>query len=312
MVDLAARTTLESEKSSFTTEQMADLLGATPQQRIVLEFTRAWSSIPERQQQEEVFILTQALALRHRGAVDLNRHLGTRIRERRWMLGLTMEQMSELVGVSSSQVWKYETGINRISPGRLNQISQALGVDIGYFFEGLQSVDRPPMATAEARVLLELARNFSSIRRRKEREEVLAVTRTLAGHHNTRPDFRRSNPKTSRLAAPVRFVIKLMQLWEMADAEGAKLLGLEREADLRDLTSGAKQLDTRDVKDRVRHLIRMREALHSLFGNINAERGWLREPRPELDGQSPLDLLLEGSMENFLVVSQFVQWLAGR
>ena len=56
----------------------------------------------------------------------------------------------------------------------------------------------------------------------------------------------------------------------------------------------------------------MREALHSLFRDIGTEREWLREPRPELNDQSPLDLLLEGSMENFLIVSQFVQWMAGR
>jgi transcriptional regulator with XRE-family HTH domain len=312
MVDLAERTTTESEGRSFTMEQVADLIGATPQQRMVLEFARAWRRIPERQQQHEVFILAQALAFRHKRAVDLNRHLGTRIRERRWMLGLTMEQMGELVGISSSQVRKYETGINRIGPARLHQISRALGVNIGYFFEGLDGADRAFRATPQQRLILELAHNFSSIRRRKQREEVFALTRTLAAHHNGSTELRTSNPGNLNLAALVKFVIRLMEVWAITASEAAKVLGLEDEADVRALLSGVRQLDTRDAKDRVRHLIRMREALHSLFRDVNAEREWLREPRSELDDRSPLSLLLEGSMENLLVVSQFVQWIVGR
>jgi transcriptional regulator with XRE-family HTH domain len=61
------------------------------------------------------------------------------MRERRIMLGLTQQQMAELIGVTYQQAHKYEKGINRIASGRLYNIAQALGVDIGYFFEGLDS-----------------------------------------------------------------------------------------------------------------------------------------------------------------------------
>ena len=68
-------------------------------------------------------------------ALDVDHYVSLRIRQRRIMLGLTQQQMAELIGVTYQQAHKYETGINRISAGRLYQIAQALGVDISYFFE---------------------------------------------------------------------------------------------------------------------------------------------------------------------------------
>jgi transcriptional regulator with XRE-family HTH domain len=61
------------------------------------------------------------------------------MRERRIMLGLTQQQMAELIGVTYQQAHKYEKGINRVASGRLYNIAQALGVDVGYFFEGVDS-----------------------------------------------------------------------------------------------------------------------------------------------------------------------------
>ena len=68
---------------------------------------------------------------------DADWQVCTRMRDRRAELGLTLKQMAELIGVAYQQACKYETGINRISAGRLYQIAQALGVEISYFFEGL-------------------------------------------------------------------------------------------------------------------------------------------------------------------------------
>jgi transcriptional regulator with XRE-family HTH domain len=200
-------------------------------------------------------------------ALDIDRHVSLRIRERRIMLGLTTEQMAELIAVTRSQVQKYETGITRIAAGRLYWIAQALGVDVGYFY---QYVDPE-------------VRSY---------DDVSSQAHTPTG--------------------PVKFAAKLEKIWRLDGKELGKLLGFEDEEDVRDLMLGLRNLDTRDAKDRVRHLMRIREALHSLFQNFDAEREWLREPRPELQGQSPLALLLEGSMENLLTVSQFVQWMVGR
>jgi transcriptional regulator with XRE-family HTH domain len=57
------------------------------------------------------------------------------MRERRIMLGLTQHQMAELMRVTYQQAHKYEKGINRIATGRLYHVAQALGVEVGYFFE---------------------------------------------------------------------------------------------------------------------------------------------------------------------------------
>jgi len=115
-------------------------------------------------------------------AQDVDRHVGARMRERRIMLGLTQQQMAELIGVTYQQAHKYEKGINRIASGRLYNIAQALGVDVGYFFEGLHSSDNAFKATPQQRMLLELARNFISIPTRKHQDAMCALARALSDH----------------------------------------------------------------------------------------------------------------------------------
>src|ERR1700751_3532290 len=69
---------------------------------------------------------------------DIDRHVGARIRERRIMLGLTQQQLADLIGVTYQQAHKYERGINRVSAGRLFEISHVLSVPVSYFFDGLE------------------------------------------------------------------------------------------------------------------------------------------------------------------------------
>lgn len=66
-------------------------------------------------------------------------HVGKRVRHRRWMVGMTQQQLADKVGIKFQQIQKYETGMNRISASRLWDISDALGVSISFFFEGLDS-----------------------------------------------------------------------------------------------------------------------------------------------------------------------------
>jgi transcriptional regulator with XRE-family HTH domain len=110
---------------------------------------------------------------------NINRHVGARIRQRRIMLGLTQQQLAELVGVTYQQAHKYEHGINRVAAGRLYIVAKVLGVDVGYFFEGLGGADtfRP---TQQQRLLLELARNFMAIPHRRHQQEIVSLVRALA------------------------------------------------------------------------------------------------------------------------------------
>jgi transcriptional regulator with XRE-family HTH domain len=70
-------------------------------------------------------------------ANDIDLHLGKRLRRRRRLLGLTQQQLAMAVGVRFQQIQKYECGANRISAARLWQLSEALEVQVSYFFDGL-------------------------------------------------------------------------------------------------------------------------------------------------------------------------------
>lgn len=65
-------------------------------------------------------------------------HVGKRVRHRRWMVGMTQQQLADKVGIKFQQIQKYETGMNRISASRLWDIADALGVTISFFFEGIE------------------------------------------------------------------------------------------------------------------------------------------------------------------------------
>ena len=66
-------------------------------------------------------------------------HVGKRIRQRRWLAGMTQQKLAEIVGIKFQQIQKYETGANRVSASRLWDIADALEVDVAFFFEGLKS-----------------------------------------------------------------------------------------------------------------------------------------------------------------------------
>ena len=86
-----------------------------------------------------------------------------RIRERRIMLGLTQQQLAEMIGVTYQQAHKYERGINRVSAGRLFEIARALSTPITYFYEDIGE-EGPRQITPHQRMQLEIARNFAEIR----------------------------------------------------------------------------------------------------------------------------------------------------
>lgn len=73
---------------------------------------------------------------------NIDVHLGKRLRRRRRLLGLTQQQLAGACGVRFQQIQKYECGANRISASRLWQLSEALEVPVGYFYDGLSNEDR--------------------------------------------------------------------------------------------------------------------------------------------------------------------------
>ena len=117
---------------------------------------------------------------------EVDRHVGARIRERRIMLGLTQQQLAEMIGVTYQQAHKYERGINRVSAGRLWEIAQVLGVGVSHFFEGLEGNTEPEVAPRQ-RMCLELARNFSLIPDERHQEALSQLARALVGPRQAEP-----------------------------------------------------------------------------------------------------------------------------
>ncbi|MCV2891558.1 helix-turn-helix domain-containing protein [Lentibacter sp. XHP0401] len=66
-------------------------------------------------------------------------HVGKRLRQRRWLAGMTQQQLAEKVGIKFQQIQKYETGANRVSASRLWDISEVFDVPVAYFFEGIEA-----------------------------------------------------------------------------------------------------------------------------------------------------------------------------
>jgi transcriptional regulator with XRE-family HTH domain len=110
---------------------------------------------------------------------DVDREVGARIRERRIMLGLTQQQLADLIGVTYQQAHKYERGINRVSAGRLFEVAQVLGVPVTYFFDGLEQGSERGITPRE-RMCLELARNFAQIPNERHQEALSQLARVLA------------------------------------------------------------------------------------------------------------------------------------
>lgn len=114
-------------------------------------------------------------------------HVGKRIRQRRWLIGMTQQQLGEAVGIKFQQIQKYETGSNRVSASRLWDIADALGVPVTFFFDGLDQSDGEPAATKTAlpvdltqdREALELLRTYYAIPE-QQRRRLFELARVLS------------------------------------------------------------------------------------------------------------------------------------
>ena len=99
------------------------------------------------------------------------------------MLGLTQDQLAQALGISYQQVQKYETGTNRVSAGRLYDISRVLDSGVGAFFDGIEP-DREGHGEAADRgnrATIELVRNFQAISDPQVRRAVSSLVKSLSG-----------------------------------------------------------------------------------------------------------------------------------
>jgi transcriptional regulator with XRE-family HTH domain len=122
-----------------------------------------------------------------------DKHVGSRVRMRRMMLGMSQEKLGDALGLTFQQVQKYEKGTNRIGASRLQQISNILQVPVSFFFEGAPNssqtnsgFDEAPspayvsdfLATSDG---LALTRSFMRIKDSKLRRRIVDLVEQIAG-----------------------------------------------------------------------------------------------------------------------------------
>lgn len=112
---------------------------------------------------------------------------------------------------------------------------------------------------------------------------------------------------------PILLLGRILTTWRLGELEAARLLGLDPSDGtyMADVLAGRKALRGRDANDRLAYLIQMRMALFGWLRDEAAENEWLREAHAALDGQVPMELLLAGSMENMLLVKEYVEAATG-
>ncbi len=115
-------------------------------------------------------------------------YVGGRVRERRIMMGMSQRTLAEGIGLTFQQLQKYERGSDRISAGRLFQISQILEASITYFFDGLDpstglpaelDPDEEIQPNISTRETLELMRAFHRIADPDYRQLILEMVNGL-------------------------------------------------------------------------------------------------------------------------------------
>ena len=130
------------------------------------------------------------------GPDPIDRYVGSRVRARRVVIRLSQTKLGEAIGVTFQQVQKYENGTNRIGASNLFKIAKTLGVDVAYFFDGVQEIadsmltGSPEVALAgvkedplTSRDAIELMHNYYRVKDANVRKRLAQFVKTLA--HST-------------------------------------------------------------------------------------------------------------------------------
>jgi transcriptional regulator with XRE-family HTH domain len=134
--------------------------------------------------------------------------VGSRVRLRRNMLGLSQEKLGMAIGLTFQQVQKYERGANRIGASRLHELSRVLDVPVSFFFDDVDPVRAPAIPggfaepPAEAfdsdplrrRETVELVDAYYAVEDPTVRRRLLDLARALAAEGDQPADKTRARP----------------------------------------------------------------------------------------------------------------------
>jgi transcriptional regulator with XRE-family HTH domain len=137
----------------------------------------------------------------------IDKYVGSRVRMRRMLIGMSQEKLGEALNLTFQQVQKYEKGTNRIGASRLQQIAQILTVPVDFFFEGSPHAQLPgQMGFSEAPAPsyvsdflstgegIQLMKSFVAIKDSKLRRRVVDLIVAIAGEdQNSGKSFGNTN-----------------------------------------------------------------------------------------------------------------------
>lgn len=122
-------------------------------------------------------------------------HVGSRVRLRRTLLGMSQEKLGDALGLTFQQIQKYERGANRIGSSRLFKLSQILDVPVSFFFDDMpEEVEQANRGLSEShaepfeadqlsrRETLELVRAYYKIEEPKVRKRMFELVKSIAQH----------------------------------------------------------------------------------------------------------------------------------
>src|SRR5262245_50107987 len=127
----------------------------------------------------------------------IDKHVGSRVRMRRMMIGMSQEKLGEKLGITFQQIQKYEKGTNRIGASRLQQIASVMSVPVSFFFEGapvpdaaeaLSGTPASPayvsdfLATSDG---LALTKAFMKVKDPKVRRRIVDLVEAMVGEEVT-------------------------------------------------------------------------------------------------------------------------------
>lgn len=120
-----------------------------------------------------------------RHATVIDAHVGSRVRLRRTLLGLSQEALGKRLGLTFQQIQKYERGANRIGASRLYNLSVILDVPVSFFFDDLPPSVPDPARDPDGidithRSYLDLIRAYASVRDPIVRQDIMRFIRSIA------------------------------------------------------------------------------------------------------------------------------------
>jgi transcriptional regulator with XRE-family HTH domain len=121
----------------------------------------------------------------------IDAHVGSRVRMRRMMLGMSQEKLGDALALTFQQVQKYEKGTNRMGASRLQQAADILGVAAPFFFEGAVGGTYKPDGSAPSPAYIDdfvttsdglrLMKAFMRIPKPAVRHYIVALVKEIAG-----------------------------------------------------------------------------------------------------------------------------------